>query len=146
MAIDKIIFHCAATPDSGDNIGMAEISRWHKENGWRPFKDKDGKDNWCGYHYVIRRSGKIEVGRPETQPGVHCKGYNTGSIGICYVGTRRMTEMQLHALVTLYNEIYKRHKIDIDNFFGHHEFNSGKECPGQDMVVLRAYLATKLKR
>lgn len=138
---DKIIFHCSATADSGDSIGFDNINSWHKDNGWSPYQDQARGDVYCGYHYIIKRSGKIEIGRPENVIGIHCSGHNTNSLGVCYVGTRRMTEMQLKALITLYNEIYKRHKIDIDNFFGHHEFNSGKECPGQDMIVLRSLLS-----
>ena len=39
-----------------------------------------------GYHYVIRRDGAIEQGRPIEKPGAHAAGYNTNSIGICYAG------------------------------------------------------------
>ena len=39
-----------------------------------------------GYHYVIDLDGKVEVGRPLTMTGAHCKGWNDHSIGICYVG------------------------------------------------------------
>lgn len=39
-----------------------------------------------GYHYVITRDGRIQVGRPLDRAGAHAKGYNQSSIGICYVG------------------------------------------------------------
>ena len=42
--------------------------------------------NDIGYHYVIRRDGAIEQGRPIEKPGAHAAGYNTNSIGICYAG------------------------------------------------------------
>lgn len=70
-----IIVHCSATPSSMD-IGVDEIRRWHLAQG---FSD-------VGYHYVIRRDGTIEEGRPLGQPGAHCKGRNFCSVGICYVG------------------------------------------------------------
>jgi len=51
--VDTLIIHCAATPPSMD-IGAKEIDRWHKEQGWSEI----------GYHFVIRRDGTIEKGRP----------------------------------------------------------------------------------
>lgn len=73
--INKIVVHCSATkPDR--NIGEAEITEWHKEKGWSDI----------GYHYVIRRNGLRENGRPLEIAGAHVAGHNTGSIGICMVG------------------------------------------------------------
>ena len=39
-----------------------------------------------GYHYVIRRNGVIELGRPLHAIGNHCKGRDHDSIGICLIG------------------------------------------------------------
>jgi N-acetyl-anhydromuramyl-L-alanine amidase AmpD len=45
------------------------------------------RPNQCiDYHYVIRRDGSIEQGRPEWQIGAHCVNHNAHSIGICYEG------------------------------------------------------------
>ena len=71
--ITLIVVHCSAVkPDHS----------WHR-------KDRHYKFG-IGYHYVIRRNGEIEPGRPEWMVGAHClvKGhhYNTHSIGICYEG------------------------------------------------------------
>lgn len=73
--VNYIIVHCSATP-RGRDIGVNEIRTWHKARG---FKD-------VGYHYVVRLDGTIEPGRPETEQGAHCKGLNSNSIGVCYVG------------------------------------------------------------
>jgi N-acetyl-anhydromuramyl-L-alanine amidase AmpD len=40
----------------------------------------------AGYHYYIRKSGRIERMRPEQDVGAHCYGYNAHSIGVCYEG------------------------------------------------------------
>lgn len=69
------VSHCAATKPDMD-IGAAEITRWHKAKGYFTI----------GYHYVIRRNGKIENGRPIEQPGAHAQGHNAESIGICMAG------------------------------------------------------------
>lgn len=74
--IRKLVIHCSATR-AGEDIGAAEIRRWHVDrNGWADI----------GYHFIIRRSGLIETGRPVEAPGAHVAGHNHDSIGICMVG------------------------------------------------------------
>ena len=73
--IDSIIIHCSATP-AGRHVTAADIRKWHLARG---FTD-------IGYHYIIYLDGSIHTGRPLSQTGAHCRGHNTGSIGICYVG------------------------------------------------------------
>jgi N-acetylmuramoyl-L-alanine amidase len=72
---DYIIIHCSATPPSMD-IGAREIRAWHKERGWTDI----------GYHHVINRHGKLEMGRPTLFVGAHARGFNRTSVGICLVG------------------------------------------------------------
>lgn len=73
--IDLIVVHCSATyPDM--NIGAVEIDKWHKERGW----------SGIGYHYVVKRDGTIEEGRPVEKIGAHAHGFNSHSIGVCWVG------------------------------------------------------------
>ena len=121
--IDKIIIHCSATPE-GRDVKMETIRDWHLKRGWSDI----------GYHYVIELDGKIVPARPLERIGAHCRGENTSSIGICYVGgvdkdmkpkdTR--TDAQRAALHSLLYDL-------TDNFakatiHGHNEFSS-KACP-----------------
>jgi hypothetical protein len=39
-----------------------------------------------GYHYIIRRDGVLETGRPEEVAGAHARGFNHNSISISLVG------------------------------------------------------------
>ena len=78
--IDKIIVHCSATPNDRE-VTVEDIDRWHKERGWYG----------CGYHIVIYRNGSIHMGRPLSKIGAHCKGRNTGSIGVCLIGNDEFT-------------------------------------------------------
>jgi N-acetyl-anhydromuramyl-L-alanine amidase AmpD len=81
--IDAIVIHCTATPE-GKDLRAADIDKMHREEkGWK----------MIGYNYVIDLDGTVEVGRPLTMDGAHCKqaghsglSYNKHSIGICYVG------------------------------------------------------------
>ncbi len=125
--IDKVILHCSATPPKMD-IGVKDIDRWHKEKGW----------SGIGYHYVIKRDGSIEDGRPIEKTGAHVRGHNTGSIGICIVGgvdeymeaEENFTDEQwrsLRNLLKICKADYKRATIH-----GHNEF-SHKACPSFDV-------------
>lgn len=72
---DLIVVHCSATPPDMD-IGADTIDRWHKARGWSSI----------GYHYVVRRNGVADVGRPHDETGAHCKGHNHNSVAVCWVG------------------------------------------------------------
>lgn len=119
-----IVIHCAETFADMD-IGAAEIDRWHRERGWRSI----------GYHYVIRRNGNVEEGRPENQPGAHVAGHNTGSLGICLVGGKargnenpcNFTRQQWAALENLIRIL----TIEYPNaeVVGHTDLDSSKSCP-----------------
>jgi N-acetyl-anhydromuramyl-L-alanine amidase AmpD len=74
-AIRYLVVHCAATPPARD-IGVAEIRVMHKQRGF----------NDVGYHYVIRRDGRVEKGRADNVAGAHVQGFNSVSLGICLVG------------------------------------------------------------
>ena len=74
--ITLIVIHCSAVkPDQMSSA--AQIDSWHRERGFHL---------GIGYHYVIRRDGAIEPGRPEWMVGAHCKNHNAHSIGVCYEG------------------------------------------------------------
>ena len=128
--ITEIIIHCTATKE-GQNFTVEDIRRWHRERGF----------NDCGYHYVIRLDGCIEQGRPIEAVGAHCKGHNSSSIGIAYVGgldehgrpkdTRTAAQKSsLSFLVELLRNAYPESKV-----YGHHAF-SNKACPCYDVSEL----------
>ena len=121
----KIILHCSATPECKD-YKAADIDRWHKNNKWE----------MIGYHYVVDLDGTIEAGRPIDMIGAHCSGYNSESVGICYIGgcdknmkakdTR--TEAQKISLYKVVYEMMKKYNLPITCVYGHQDFSS-KQCP-----------------
>ena len=122
--IDKIILHCSATPE-GKDYTVEQIRQWHLA---RNFSD-------VGYHFIIYRDGSVHRGRPVAQIGAHTTGYNTHSIGICYIGgmtadnktpkdTR--TEAQRLALIKLVREL--KASYPSATVHGHNEF-ANKACP-----------------
>jgi hypothetical protein len=118
--LSHIIVHCADTPPSMD-IGAAEIREWHVEKGWDDI----------GYHFVIRRNGETEIGRPFDMQGAHVSGWNACSIGICLIGGRHgavdYTRFQWDALKSLVFRLkLKFPKVSV---MGHCDFGAGKTCP-----------------
>lgn len=133
--IRKLVVHVSDSPDDID-LGVKEIKRWHTDpvpqgNGWADI----------GYHWVIRRSGKIEVGRPKDLVGAHVKGHNSDSLGICWVGKKIIAKKQYVALLDLLTELMEEHGLNLDNVVGHTELDPKKTCPNLDMDKVRAELA-----
>lgn len=73
--IDKIIIHCSASKE-GQNLTVEQIDKMHRQRGFAQI----------GYHFVIYIDGTVHDGREICKIGAHTTGYNTGSIGICYIG------------------------------------------------------------
>lgn len=132
--ISKIMIHCSASPDSLD-FGVKDIEAWHKERG---FKSKSGIS--CGYHYVIKRNGVVQRGRPDSETGAHVKGHNRGSLGICLIGDKDFTQKQIISLYAITRGLMHQYNVDIENVLGHYELFPGKTCPNLKMDIVRANL------
>ena len=128
--ISFIIIHCSAARP-WQQSSVSDIDRWHRARGWKG----------CGYHYVIRRDGTVETGRPLEEIGAHCQNRNHHSIGICYEGgldtdgrpydTR--TEAQKAAMRSLLEELHARFPKAL--IMGHNVFNPMKACPCFDAAA-----------
>lgn len=127
--IRLIIIHCSAVRP-WQVSGLQEIDRWHRQQGW----------NGCGYHYVVRRDGTIETGRPLEMVGAHCVHHNQHSIGVCYEGgldadgltadTRTAAQkVAMHQLLEKLHEQFPKAIIA-----GHNVFDPTKDCPCFDAV------------
>jgi len=132
--IKELIIHCTDSCDSLD-IGFTEINSWHKDRGWL---SPSGIS--CGYHFIVRRSGTIEAGRPAEEMGAHVRGHNRESLGIVWVGRTNPSSNQLLALLALTRGLMETFDVDVDKVLGHCELYSGKTCPNLDMNKFRAEL------
>lgn len=109
--IDLIIIHCSATRADRD-FSTHDVDIAHRYRGLSSWE----------YHYYIRKSGLVELMRPEDVPGAHARGYNADSIGVCYEGgldangrpadtrTPRQTEA-MHRLVSTLLQSYPEAKV-----------------------------------
>lgn len=114
----RIIIHHSDS-DQGD---AKTIHGWHLNRGWAGI----------GYHFVIRKDGVIERGRPEYAIGAHSgpKG-NGDSIGICLIGRFEQyapNESQIAALVELIRDLEARYG-DL-KIIGHRDVMP-TACPGR---------------
>jgi N-acetyl-anhydromuramyl-L-alanine amidase AmpD len=118
--VNSVILHYSYS----DDVSAATIDGWHRARGW----------NGCGYHYVVRKDGKVENGRPVETVGAHCYGFNTNSIGICLTGSDKMlwypSAAQYDSLQTLLQDLMKRFNIPSMNIFFHRE-KKATSCPGR---------------
>ncbi len=73
--IRYIVVHCSATR-SDQLYPPILLERDHRKRGFKS----------AGYHYYIRRTGRIIGMRSIATPGAHTLGYNRSSIGVCYEG------------------------------------------------------------
>lgn len=128
--ITLIVIHCSAVrPDQTSSA--EQIDSWHKSRGWKGI----------GYHYVVRRDGSIELGRPIEEPGAHVVGHNKYSIAICYEGgldatgnpADTRTPEQVRALRELVERLHERFPNAV--IVGHHDLNPHKPCPCYNVVT-----------
>lgn len=130
--IDEIYVHCAATPE-GKHFEVSDIIKWHLERGF----------STIGYHYVVLLDGTIQKGRDELFSGAHCKGRNSRSVGVCYIGGCKnakglppkdtRTPAQKSALKSLLKEL--KSKYPKAKIMGHRDCPSpkvSKACPSFD--------------
>jgi N-acetyl-anhydromuramyl-L-alanine amidase AmpD len=128
--ITLIVIHCSAVRP-GQQSSAKKINDWHHDRGFQ---------NGIGYHYVVRRDGSIELGRPLEMIGAHVVGHNRHSIGICYEGgldengvkTDTRTPEQKATLRKLLEELHRKFPKAL--IVGHRDLNPGKRCPCFDVV------------
>jgi len=105
------------------DVSAEEIHGWHLGQGWAG----------CGYHFVVRKDGTVERGRPEWALGSHCKGSNANSIGINVVGDFEQgepTQKQIDSLIALLKDL--KSKYPNTQIKGHRDLMA-TNCPGNNL-------------
>ena len=131
--VHEVILHTSATPESwaeGKTLDemTKEIRRWHVEdNGWSDI----------GYHRVFGPLGDVAIGRSLWTPGAHVANRNAGTIGLCLIPVKTITEMgtpedfytkaQINAVRGFLQELSSM--TEIKKVSGHNEY-ANKLCPG----------------
>ena len=104
----------------------------------------------ASYHWYIRRNGNIFPTLPETVRGVHARGYNRCSLGICYEGGIKpngkngdtRTPQQKAALYELLKSLHRDYPQA--RIIGHRDLpHVAKDCPCFDASTEYADLQPK---
>jgi N-acetyl-anhydromuramyl-L-alanine amidase AmpD len=125
---DMIVMHHIGCTNR--DVSAAEVHRWHLANGWAGI----------GYHYLIRKDGTIERGRPVDTVGAHCYGENYHTVGVNVVGdfeTAWPTDAQMKSATRLVAALCRMYRIrpGEDTIVGHRDLLS-TACPGQNLYDL----------
>lgn len=104
-----------------ESCTVEDIHRWHQNQGWAGI----------GYHFFVRKDGKVYRGRPENWIGAHTSGYND-RIGICAEGNFEndiMSAVQENSIVELLKYLYSKYgELEVNM---HRDFNA-TACPGKN--------------
>ena len=130
---NKIVIHHTGSVKDVD-FSAARIHEFHLDNGWAGI----------GYHFVIRKDGSIERGRPVWAVGSHAQGHNADSIGIHLCGdfnAAKPTDKQIESAAMLIANLCADYNIPIDrnHIIGHDECyvgvgnTDGAGCPGRNL-------------
>lgn len=114
----RIILHHAAAK----SCTAEQIHDWHLNNGW----------SGAGYHFLVRKDGKIYRLRPENKVGAHASGSNYDSLGVCFEGdfmSETMGEAQRKAGAELVS--YLKSKYVISKVQKHKDV-CATDCPGKN--------------
>lgn len=140
-ATRRIVIHHTGGADI--DAYAEQIHQWHLQAGYAGI----------GYHFVIRKNGDIERGRPAWAVGSHAYGANSDTLGIHLSGcfTHILpTEKQMEACALLIANLCDEYKIPTDrkHILGHREVDPdglrGTSCPGNmlqdslDVIVGKA--------
>ena len=114
---NRVILHHSLSKD----VSADTIRGWHMQ---APRKWDD-----IGYHFVVRASGDIEIGRQMDLVGAHARGRNLDSIGICVAGDFRMQEptQEQYASISVLLDFLTRVYGDLDVEPHRTRWNA---CPG----------------
>lgn len=104
---DKIVIHHTGNP-TDDNLSAIAIHSSHQAQGW----------SGIGYHYVVRKDGTVEEGRPHWTIGAHAYGDNSHTIGIHVCGNFEIgqpTDAQIESLAMLISGIAYDYGLPIND-------------------------------
>lgn len=133
---DMIVIHHTGGTDI--DASAEQIDEWHKNQDWVGI----------GYHFVIRKNGTIERGRPEWAVGSHAYGENWHTLGIHLSGAMdkvQPTDAQIESCAHLVAYLCDEYEIPIDreHIVGHREVNDDTSCPGENLFAKMDLIVSK---
>lgn len=133
---DQIVIHHTGGA-VGQDLSANQIHQIHQGTGWAGI----------GYHFVIRKDGTIENGRPADTIGAHAYGENAHTIGIHVNGNfegEEPTDSQIESLALLIAKLCLDYNLTINanNVVGHRDLMA-TACPGENLYNILATVRGK---
>lgn len=122
---DCIVVHHIGMANN-DDVSAETVHQWHLNQGWAGI----------GYHFLIRKDGTVEQGRPLGTVGAHVYGENRHTVGINLAGNFEMgvpTEAQKNSAARLIAALCTVYQLDPmwqGTVKGHRDLNA-TACPGR---------------
>ena len=128
-----VVVHHSVLYETDDPGTMRAIQQQHMElRGWADI----------AYHFGVGQSAQVFAGRPLNVRGTHVEGFNTGSVGVVFLGDFSLNvpaPAQIEAGRRLIDWLALR--LELTHLAGHSDFNSGTDCPGQYLQEVLGALA-----
>ena len=123
-----VVHHIGMAAD--DDVAAETVHTWHLNQGWAGI----------GYHFIIRKDGTIEEGRPLGTVGAHVYGENRHTVGINLAGNFEIgtpTEEQKASAAQLIASLCTVYQLDPvwqSTVKGHRDLNA-TACPGRSLYA-----------
>lgn len=126
---DAIVIHHTGNPVD-DDLSAEQLHRSHINQGW----------SGIGYHYVVRKDGKIEQGRPHQMIGSHAYRHNGHTLGIHLCGNfviGQPTSEQVESAALLIGKLCEDYGFPVDksHVVGHCDLMA-TACPGVNLYAI----------
>jgi hypothetical protein len=137
--ITEVVIHWTGNFIDQPHIGAEDVHQWHLDRGF----------SGCGYHYIFKRDGSIQRGRPINIEGAHAAelGHNQYSIGVSHVAGYNCVSGTLNPNRFISSESisdaqWKAQKDFLEVFYrvfpggqvlGHNQTDNNKTDPGFDV-------------
>ena len=133
---DLVVVHHTGNPND-DDLSAEQIHWSHLAQGW----------SGIGYHFVVRKDGTIEEGRPEWAIGSHAYGENSHSIGIHVCGNFELAEptpAQIESTSYLIGWLCDKYGLvpTEETVKGHRDLMA-TACPGENLYRMMQILRGK---
>lgn len=125
---DMIVIHHTGNP-TDDDLSALQIHQSHQALGW----------SGIGYHYVVRKDGTCEIGRPHWTIGAHAEGENWHTIGVHFSGNFEIgqpTFQQIECGSILLANICTDYGLNPYNAIRGHKDLMATACPGANLYSI----------
>ena len=122
-----VLHHTGGAP--GEDPDAEEIDAIHRRLGW----------TGVGYHFLIRRDGSIEEGRPAFAVGAHAEGANRKSVGVALGGNfceddPTAAQLESCAMLLAVLSVAFGFEADAEHIIGHRDL-APTACPGEQLYA-----------